>query len=150
MAEPMRLDNLRRSLTGAWIETNIAAGSGFPTPVAPSRERGLKPAYQTDKNKAIYVAPSRERGLKQQKQREAAEAARVAPSRERGLKRPLREDNRAVDKVAPSRERGLKQPMRFRWSCRVPSRSLTGAWIETPISRTRAPATMSLPHGSVD
>ncbi|KXT48095.1 hypothetical protein HMPREF3038_02708 [Akkermansia sp. KLE1797] len=33
---------IRRTLTGAWIETNMARCPGCPRPVAPSRVRGLK------------------------------------------------------------------------------------------------------------
>ena len=42
----------RRSLTGAWIETQASRAGSLTAPVAPSRERGSKPGRQRGTGRA--------------------------------------------------------------------------------------------------
>ena len=120
--------------------------------VAPSRERGSKRPVSAMFGGWRRVAPSRERGSKPPRSRTARGPAAVAPSRERGSK--PRRTGRGMPRglVAPSRERGSKHARQQRdhgvheslphgsvdrnatsccSGCSRPSRSLTGAWIET-------------------
>ena len=139
-----------RSLTGARIET--CAGHQRPVcrRVAPSRERGSKPALLLARHPAARVAPSRERGSKHAGGGRAVGHGGVAPSRERGSKHERNREIVGRQHVAPSRERGSKRlivgggvpdsdvaPSRERGS--KPCRHLPAPHEST-----------SLPHGSAD
>ena len=55
---------LRRTFTGAWIETSATQYLTIHANVAPSRVRGLKPRDVYQDFDMVAVAPSRVRGLK--------------------------------------------------------------------------------------
>ena len=56
--------SIRRTLTGAWIETNHIPTTTVGIIVAPSRVRGLKQKDLKGVVCFVKVAPSRVRGLK--------------------------------------------------------------------------------------
>ena len=119
----------RRSLTGAWIETQRDWKSLEEEYVAPLRGRGLKPYSYPAISACPGVAPLRGRGLKP-----ALTAFPIlAPSRSlTGAWIETGGCSRACTLrcVAPLRGRGLK-PAELSLFLRPPGRSLTGAWIET-------------------
>ena len=120
----------RRSLTGAWIETDLPAPASPTTKVAPSRERGSKPASSPACTSCPRVAPSRERGSKPTRPASGLPRWLVAPSRERGSKPSTTALNEygwlSLPHGSVDRNRSWADLERA-----AESRSLTGAWIET-------------------
>ena len=144
-------------LAGAWIETPLFGWFDCCIGVSlPSRERGLKPAIQSQSSEAELSLPSRERGSKRDMRlfvcqggqgrsprgsvdRNALIMIGLAlvitslPSRERGSKH-RRVDDTGIDAPSlPSRERGSKRQLIQKILINRHVAPLAGAWIETEI-----------------
>ena len=152
------LDAAGRSLTGAWIETVTTRGTAGPAAVAPSRERGSKLPGRFF-HPATVVAPSRERGSKLGSWVPGLELASSLPHGSvdrngqarkgyvgRGASLPHGSVDRNVRSwdIRRGHSRSLPHGSVDRNSTVLlsallsTSRSLTGAWIETP-PRPRLP-----------
>ena len=115
-----------------------------PSPVAPSRGRGLKPGKNSPLPWSWSGRPFTGAWIETPSSRNTRRATAVAPSRGRGLKLIRRMYRRALLAVAPSRGRGLKHLRAMLRSVGL-GRPFTGAWIETLICPASAAASTRRP-----